>query len=313
MGHERPTVAVLSPTLTLTVTIESSNEHDEIHLHPGGQGFWIARMLRHLGERPLLCGPTGGESGRVIRGLANQWAIDISSVTTTVASPTTIQDRRQGDRDLVGETAPMALDRHETDDLYGTFLEQAIAAGVCVVTGSAQQLLTDLYRRLGHDLAASEVTVVADLHGPELASFMSGGPLDVLKISDEDLISDGTRIDADEDSAVEVIARLVEGGARSVVLSRGHLPALAHLSGRWFRATAPQLEPADHRGAGDSQTAGLAAALRQGLGPEAMLRLASGAGATNVTRHGLGSASSDDLVKSLAAKVEVESLAHVGR
>ncbi len=313
MGHDRPTVAILSPTLTLTVTVEHSNDHDEIHLHPGGQGFWIARMLRHLGERPLLCGPTGGETGRVIRGLANQWAIDIASVTTTVASPTTIQDRRQGDRRPVAETAPMTLDRHETDDLYGTFLERAIAAGVCVVTGSSQQDLTDLYRRLGHDLAASEVRVVADLHGPELTSFLSGGPLEVLKISDEDLTNDGTSVDADEDSAIKAITRFVEGGAKGVVLSRGHLPALAHLAGRWFRATPPQLEPADHRGAGDSQTAGLAAALRQGLGPESMLRLASGAGATNVTRHGLGSASSDDLIKQLGTKVEIEPIASSSR
>jgi fructose-1-phosphate kinase PfkB-like protein len=47
--------------------------------------------------------------------------------------------------------------------------------------------------------------------------------------------------------------------------------------------------------------------VRRGLGPEESLRLASGAGAANVTRHGLGSAS-DDLIPRLAERVTVEVL-----
>jgi 1-phosphofructokinase len=54
-------------------------------------------------------------------------------------------------------------------------------------------------------------------------------------------------------------------------------------------------------------TAGLAAGMRRGLRPEDLLRLASGAGAANVTRHGLGSAS-DDLIPRLAERVAIETL-----
>jgi 1-phosphofructokinase len=97
-------------------------------------------------------------------------------------------------------------------------------------------------------------------------------------------------------------------GARNVVLSRASLPAVAILSGTIYRAKAPPLEPADARGAGDSMTAGLAAAIIRGLDPEESLRLACGAGAANATRHGLGSAS-EDLIPRLAQRVEVEALA----
>ena len=49
-ARERATVCVFAPSLVLTVTIESppDGRDDEIHFHPGGQGFWIARTLRHL-------------------------------------------------------------------------------------------------------------------------------------------------------------------------------------------------------------------------------------------------------------------------
>jgi 1-phosphofructokinase len=54
-------------------------------------------------------------------------------------------------------------------------------------------------------------------------------------------------------------------------------------------------------------TAGLAAAVRRGLGPEETLRLACAAGAANVTRHGLGSADAD-LIPGLTEKVELNQL-----
>jgi 1-phosphofructokinase len=307
---ETPTVAIFAPVLSLTVTIEAGREDgpDEIHFHPGGQGFWVARMLRHLGERPLLCGPIGGEVGPVIQGLVNQWGIDISPVGISHSSPATVHDRRSGERDLIAETSAPTLARHELDDAYGRFLDHALSSRVCVVTGQSTEVVpSETYRRLGHDLASADVRVIGDLHGQELDAFLDGGPIDLLKVSDEDLAQDGVIAGQDEDEALTALHDLVERGAASAVLSRADRPALASFSGIAYRATAPALEPADYRGAGDSMTAGLAAAISRGLGPEESLRLACGAGAANVTRHGLGSAS-EDLIPKLAARVEVETL-----
>ena len=309
--NESHTVAILAPVLSLTVTIERGRDDgpDEIHIHPGGQGFWIARMLRHLGERPLLCGPIGGETGAVIHGLVKTWGIDISPVDTTAGSPATVQDRRSGDRDLIAEAASPSLARHELDDVYGRFLDHAMTTEVCVIAGQSSEVLpVETYRRLGHDLSSADVTVVGDLHGRELEALLEGGPLDLLKVSDEDLVADGLLEGDDEKEALSALHDLVEMGARNVVVSRASLPAVAILSGTIYRAKAPPLEPADARGAGDSMTAGLATAIIRGLDPEESLRLACGAGAANATRHGLGSAS-EDLIPRLAQRVEVEALA----
>lgn len=309
--NESHTVAILAPVLSLTVTIERGRDDgpDEIHIHPGGQGFWIARMLRHLGERPLLCGPIGGETGAVIHGLVNTWGIDISPVDTTAGSPATVQDRRSGDRDLIAEAASPSLARHELDDVYGRFLDHAMTTEVCVIAGQSSEVLpVETYRRLGHDLSSADVTVVGDLHGRELEALLEGGPLDLLKVSNEDLVADGLLEGDDEKEALSALHDLVEMGARNVVLSRASLPAVAILSGTIYRAKTPPLEPADARGAGDSMTAGLATAIIRGLDPEESLKLACGAGAANATRHGLGSAS-EDLIPRLAQRVEVEALA----
>lgn len=59
-----PTIAVFSPTPLLTVTIEArSDGGPELHVHAGGQGFWVARMIARLGEPVALCAPFGEDAG----------------------------------------------------------------------------------------------------------------------------------------------------------------------------------------------------------------------------------------------------------
>jgi 1-phosphofructokinase len=303
-------VVVFAPTIALTVTVEKGTENGaEVHFHPGGQGFWVARMLRHLGERPLLCGPVGGESGGVIRGLLDQWGINLSPVRVAGNSPVVVQDRRSGDRRVIAETEFSHLSRHELDDLYGTFLDHALSISTCVVSGQRENMLPpETYRRLGHDLDTAKVKVIGDFHGKELDSFLEGGAIDVLKVSHEDLHLDGL-ITEEEDTtqALGAIDGLVERGAGHVVVSLAGGGALAHWEGARYRVRPPEFEPADHRGAGDSMTAGLAAASIRGLGVEDTLALACAAGAANVTRHGLGSAS-ERLIEELAERVEIEKL-----
>lgn len=308
MGHEHHTVAVFAPVLYLTVTVEAtSSGADEVHIHPAGQGFWIARMLKHLEERPLLCGPLGGESGRVFRGLLGQFGMDASPVEVTYRSQVIVSDRRSGDRSIIAKSPHISLERHEIDDIYGRLLEKALSSELCLVTGQADEILPmDFYRRLGHDLAAGDVRVVADLHGPELEAYLEGGPIEILKVSDEDLEADGLLEPGqdDKESHIGALDKLREAGAKAVVLSRQDKPAIARFGDTWFEARSPELDPADHRGAGDSMTAGLATGLRRGLSDEETLRLACAAGAANVTRHGLGSADSG-LIPGLVDKIDV--------
>jgi 1-phosphofructokinase len=310
-----PRCCVFAPNISLTVTLEKEGDSGplEVHFHPGGQGFWIARMLSHLGISPYLCGPIGGETGRVISSLVDRWGIQLVGIETPDPSPTVLQDRRSGDRELIAETTASGLGRHTLDDVYSTFLELALTCDVTVLTGQRSQVVpVDAYRRMAHDLPSAGVEVVGDFHGPELGAYLEGGTLEVLKVSDEDLLSDGLVPDRTEGSALEAIDKLRRLGATAVVVSRADNPTLAYLGGQLLKATSTRLDPADFRGAGDSMTAGLAAGIARGLDPESILRLACGAGAANVARHGLGSGS-EELIAKLADRVEVEVLANSPR
>jgi 1-phosphofructokinase len=302
-------IAVLAPSVSISITIEPGPDADDIHIHAGGQGIWVARMLRQLGARPVVVAPVGGEAGRTLVGLTGEWGIDLQGIDTIGDTTSYVHDRRSGEREELARSGTRKLHRHEVDELYHRFLELALTAGRCVVTGPIDEdlLPMDTFRRLGADLAANEVPVAADLHGAALTSFLEGGPIAVLKVSSGDLVEDGRLADEDRDDDEAVAAltqELADDGVERVVVSRGGAPIFARFPDGCFTATGPELQTVDTKGSGDSMTAALTLALVDGLAPEQALARGWAAGAANVTRHGLASAAIG-LIDELAERAEV--------
>lgn len=312
LAHEQSprTAFVFEPSPLLTVTAETSatdtNSPDaaEVHLHPGGQGVWIARMLNALGLDTRLCAPLGGETGKVLKTLIDAEGLQLCGGATTPGNGVYVHDRRGGERSLVAHMEPSELSRHEVDDLFSAALAAGMATDISVLGGPAgpHVVPSDLYRRLAADLRATGKTVVADLSGEPLSAVLEGG-VSVLKVSHEDLIDDG-RADDDVSSLIEAMRDMAREGADRVVLSRGGDSTLALVDGRVLEVLGPRLERVDHRGAGDSMTAGIAAALAAGDDMPTALRWGAGAGTSNITRRGLATGQRA-LVDQLAERMEV--------
>lgn len=296
---------VFAPAPQLTVTIEQPADDVEIHVHPGGQGVWQARMITALGVPVVLCATVGGEIGQVLRPLIAAEDIELRVVTREATSGGYVHDRRGGSRTALAEVPGAPLSRHELDELYSLSLAEGLRCEVAVLSGPADPnvIAPDAYRRLATDLATNGVKVVADLSGKHLDAVLEGRPCFV-KVSHEELIEGGRAADDSDDAMVAALRCLHADGAEAAMISRAHRPALALVDGEAYEVAVPRLETADSRGAGDSMTAGVAAVLAAGGDLRAAICTGAAAGAINVTRHGLGTGRAD-AVRSLVDRVRL--------
>ena len=299
-------IVVFTPSPLLTVALEPGmTEYPEIHLHAGGQGFWVARMVARLGMPVTLVGPFGGETGAALLALVQLEDITVRPVDALLANGAYIQDHRTGERLAVAESPSPKLTRHEMDELYGAALVAGLRSRVTVLTGPTHEAVidADVYRRLAIDLRSNGVVVVADLSGPELRAALAGG-IDLLKVNHEEVRACGLVAPSDVDDPLRCLTVLVASGARNVILSRGAETPVAYIDGCVLEIVGPRFEPLDYHGSGDSMTAALAVGLATGMGVEETLRLAAAAGAINVTRRGLGTGTQRE-IRDLTALITV--------
>lgn len=288
-------VVIFAPDPLLTVTAEETADGPDVHIHAGGQGYWQGRMLRELGCEVVFCCVLTGEIGVALRPLLDGEGFTVNAVQRQGRGGVFIHQRQEGERHAIVETAGEGLSRHDADTLYTLTLGSAMDADLAILSGPAGDSVIDpdVYRRLASDIRAVGVPVVVDLAGERLESSLAGG-VDVVKVSDEELIADGRVSATDpeqltEAAIVEAMGTLRAAGARIVIVTRHPEPFLALADDALYRIHAPEMEVVDPRGAGDSLTAAVAAALAGGESLERALALGAASGALNVTRHGLGS------------------------
>jgi 1-phosphofructokinase len=305
-------LAVFAPSPIVTVTVESpAGDRPEIHFHAGGQGFWVARMAASLGASVVLCAPIGGEPGRVLRALLHEEGIELRSVECRSPNGAYVHDRRSGQRVEVAAAPSPPLSRHEQDELFGIAVTAGLECGLMLLTGADPHhvLPADLYTRLAADLRANECRTLADLTGPLMLGALAGG-LDVIKLSDEELVGLGWAESREPGHLWPAAARLREAGADNVVVTRGPDGALALEGPQRLEISGPHFTALDPHGTGDSMFAAMALGLMRGMSFPESLRLAGAAAALNATRHGLGSGSRAEIER-LAKRVEVHPLASV--
>ncbi|HUA11263.1 MAG TPA: PfkB family carbohydrate kinase [Solirubrobacteraceae bacterium] len=303
-----PAVAVFAPNPLLTVTLElEGSERQSIHFHAGGQGVWVARVALCMGVEPVLCGLLGGEPGELLRPLIAK-ALDGGAhlVHSGSASGCYVTDRRSGERKLIAMSLSDAPTRHELDELFSLTCAQALACGWLVVTNPlpGESLPLEIYRDLVADARAAGARTLVDLSSPRLDSALESEP-DLVKINDWELAEFLRGPVSTPELLLAGAHRLRERGARSVIVTRGELPALVLHEGLAWRLTPPRFEHGFREGCGDAMMGALAAAWARGESFERALILGAAAGAANFLRRGVGHASRP-VVEQLADAVTLE-------
>ena len=300
-------LAVFGPHPLLSITIERRGDEDDVHVHAGGQGVWSSRVAGRLDAWPVLCGFAGGETGAVVEALLARLPGERRLVSTEAATGCYVTDRRSGERRLLATRLSGAPSRHELDDLVSVACAAALESDGLLVCNPfpPQTVPPEAYATLVGDVAAGGTRVIVDLSTPRLDAVLEARP-DVAKLNDWELAEyvrgpvDGTRLRTSAE-------RLLEGGARAVIVTRGPEPALVLTEGRAWELVPPRFERGSREGCGDAMMGGLAAALVTGRSWEEALVLGAAAGAANFLRHGVGSVAAD-VVAQLAARVELRPL-----
>lgn len=307
-----PRVTVLAPAPTVNVELVTDPKgadtpgNAEVHLHPGGQGAWVAGMAVALGAQVSMCAPLGGELGGTLAQMLRSANIAVKDVGTGIATGAQVVDLRGEKRHELATMVPAPLGRHELDDFYGMALVDALESDVLIVTGvnPPELVPASFFARLVADVRAAGHTVVADLSGAAAAAVVPERP-SVLKMSHEEVLADGL---AASDSLGDLLVgarRIVADGVEALVVSRAADPSLLVTSAGAWLVSGPSVRAVQPAGAGDSMTAGIAVGLARGMSIADAVCLGAAAGALNVARRGLGSGRREQIER-LAAQITVE-------
>jgi 1-phosphofructokinase len=176
-------------------------------------------MTVALVARTILCAPLGGESGSVLLPRIEDEGVEVRSVRCRGANAAYVHDRRGRDRVEIAETRSPTLSRHELDELYGVAVTTGLDADIMLLTGPHHEgvLPGDFYRRMAADLRANGRPVIADLTGAPLVSALQG-TVDLLKLSDEEVIAEGYAASREADDVLAAVESLRSSGADNVLI-----------------------------------------------------------------------------------------------
>ena len=299
-------VTILGPHPLLSINVERHPDGaDEIHLHPAGQGVWVARMAVALGAHPVMCGYLGGETGAILGPLIDALPCARRMVTTATESGSYVYDRRTGARDPIAHALSPPPDRHEIDDLVAATVASALQTRLLVLCNPypGDALGPEVYERIAADAHAHGVRVLADLSSPRLDGALRGG-VDLVKINDWELAEFVAGSVGEDGELVAAVGRIREHGVGTVVITRGEHPAAVFSGDERWELAAPSFDHGFREGCGDSMMGAPAAVMAAGGDWREALTVGAAAGATNFLRRGLGTGDAGT-IRELASSVKL--------
>lgn len=303
----------LNPAVDRSATVHGLIPSEKLrcqdeHIHPGGGGINVARMLKRLGADLVAVFPAAGPTGFLLTELAE--ADGISCEMIPVAGQTrenfSIRDTVSGSQYRFVFPGP-ATSSADIEKCCNRALSLAPAGAYLIASGSLPPGASpDTYASLARAAHARGIRLVVDCAGDALVQALGAG-LDLVKVNEAELAGITGQPVHDREDCVAAAARLLETGARMVAVTRGAKGALLVTSRGAWEAAAPPVRALSTVGAGDSFLAGLVWSLASNQPEPEALRMGVAAGSAALLTEGTGLARLSDIAR-LSPAVAIRAL-----
>jgi tagatose 6-phosphate kinase len=259
---------------------------------PGGKGCNVARVLKTLGQQPVVTGWIGGHAGGYIEDGLQAEGIFTAFVHTAVESRTclSVLDPDQGTMTEIYEKG-RPVSAPELDSFYSLLDEWLPKVEMVTLSGSLPPgVPANFYANVIRQARERGVRAVLDSSGEPLRLGLEEGQPAFLKCNRSELAGLVNQPLEGLEDLKRVSMQLAEHWGITVVVTLGGAGAIAAEPGRAWLAQAPVIEAVSAVGSGDSFLAGLVSGLTAGKGSSLAdaLPLAVAAGSANALHIGAG-------------------------
>ena len=282
----------LNPALDKTVQSEGfavgrQNRVQTVQRDPGGKGINVSRALAVLGQKSILLGVLGGETGDFIADRLRGMGFDCDFTDGRTETRTNLKIVDPGTGTLTELDEPGGpLGEAVLETVHRKLLHEVARGDTVVFSGSLPpEAPPGLYRDWIADCKKAGAYTVLDTGGEALALGLEAAP-DLVKPNRDELQSlCGRRLQSIGEAAAAADG-LLQKGVRTAVVSLGAEGALLMTRDTTLYGKAPKIEALSTVGAGDTMVAMLLYARATRLTPAEALQAAIAAGSAKSVRRG---------------------------
>lgn len=260
--------------LVADVLWEEKNNVQSERRWAGGKGINVARWLKHLGGKPKLVLPLGGQSGAELAGYLRAEKIPTQRVSLSEATRINVIVTTAAGRQMRFNPLGPKLSNVEWRNLLQAFNGELKRAKLLVLSGSLPRgLAPDVYSDLIRRAHRAGVKTLLDCDGAPFAAAVAARPF-LVKPNEHEL-SQWTQKPLRSEQAIFKAAQALSEETRGwVLVSRGgQRSLLVNVAENFQRfATPKKVKPRNTVGAGDALLAAVARQIQLGAASGEWLR-----------------------------------------
>ena len=282
----------MNPAIDKTIEIEALlpgglNRIQKVEYDAGGKGINVSKTIHELGGSSIAVGFLGGNAGKTIESVLNEWGInnDFIWVRGETRTNTKVYEK-SGALTELNEPGPQ-ISKEQQEELVKKLEGYANEETLFVLAGSIPNGVDkQIYSEIIPRVHAKGAKVLLDADGELFRNALKEKP-DIIKpnrVELEEYFGFDYRVSMEE--LLEAARKLQAQGIETVAVSMGKSGAMMVREGYEVKCPALSVKAHSTVGAGDAMVAALAYAWENKLGNEETVRLCMVASAGAVTTIG---------------------------